>query len=193
MAKLDLRSGIERITYAILIIGTATLVGWVTAMAVHFKPDDFAAQDLSFPLKLSLQIVMSFVGVFGFSMMFNSPVKMAMTAGLIGTITNVLRLSLIEQFDIPLGVAAFIGAFCAGILASVIKSNIGYPRISLTIPSIVIMVPGMFMYKAIYYFGLYDLASGADWMTKAILIVVALPLGLVFARFCTDRDYRHCS
>ncbi len=193
LAKLDLRSGIERITYAILIIGTATLVGWVTAMTVHFNPDDFVALNISLPIKIALQIVMSFIGVFGFSMMFNSPVKMAVTAGFIGTITNVLRLSLVEFFGLPLGVSAFIGAFLAGILASVIKRNVGYPRISLTIPSIVIMVPGMFMYKAIYYFGLYDLSTGADWLTKAILIVVALPLGLVFARFCTDSYYRHCS
>lgn len=193
LAKLDLRSGLERITYAILIIGTATLVGWITAMAVQFNPDDFAAQNLILPIKVALQIIMSFIGVFGFSMMFNSPVKMAITAGLIGTITNVLRLSLIEFFALPLGVSAFIGAFLAGILASIIKRNVGYPRISLTIPSIVIMVPGMFMYKAVYYFGMYDLSTGADWLTKAILIVVALPLGLVFARFCTDKYYRHCS
>lgn len=193
LAKLDLRSGIERITYAVLIIGTSTLVGWVTAMIVQFNPEDFAAMNISMPVKIALQVIMSFIGVFGFSMMFNSPVKMAVTAGFIGTITNVLRLALIEAFALPLGVSAFIGAFLAGILASIIKRNVGYPRISLTIPSIVIMVPGMFMYKAIYYFGLYDLSTGADWLTKAILIVVALPLGLVFARFCTDRDYRHCS
>lgn len=193
IAKLDLRSGIERITYAILIIETATLVAWVTSMAVHFNPADFEPMNMNLPVKIAIQTVMSFIGVFGFSMMFNSPVKMAVTAGTIGTISNVIRLALVEVFALPLSVAAFIGAFLAGIMASIIRHNVGYPRISLTIPSIVIMVPGMFMYKAVYYFGLYDLQTGADWMIKAILIVTALPLGLVFARFCTDRDFRHCS
>ena len=43
LAKLDMRSGLERCAYAILIITTATMTGWVTAMAFKFQPADFAA------------------------------------------------------------------------------------------------------------------------------------------------------
>ncbi|MFQ7714366.1 MAG: threonine/serine exporter family protein [Agathobacter rectalis] len=43
--------------------------------------------------------------------------------------------------------AAFAGALTAGLLASFIKQNNGYPRISLTVPSIVIMVPGLYLYR----------------------------------------------
>ena len=38
-------------------------------------------------------------------------------------------------------VAAFIGAFLSGMLTSGLKKVAGYPRISLTVPSTVIMVP----------------------------------------------------
>jgi len=190
-AKLDLRSGIERISYAILIIATATLVGWAAARAVGYNPSDFDSPEMHEHLKITLQAVMSFIGVFGFSLMFNSPTKMAATAGVIGIASNMTRLMLIENFDVPLGIAAFTGAFVAGILASFIYKKIGYPRVSLAIPSIVIMVPGMLMYKAMYYLALYYISSAMIEFTKVMLIVVALPLGLVFARFCTDANFRH--
>lgn len=193
LAKLDLRSGIERITYAIIIIGTATLIGWVAATAVNFNPDDFLPQNLSYPVLTLLRIITGFVGVFGFSMMFNSTYRMAATAGVIGSFANIVRFLCIDYLLLKPGVAAFIGAFTAGMIASVLHKRQAFPRISITVPSVVIMVPGMFMYKGIYYLGLYDVVTASEWLSKALLIVVALPLGLIFARFVTDREFRHCS
>ena len=37
-----------------------------------------------------------------------------------------------------------------------LKSAAGYPRISVTVPSIVIMVPGLYFYRAIYNLGILD-------------------------------------
>ena len=42
IAKLDMRSGIERLSYAVSIIVMATLVGWMVAECVGLAPDDFA-------------------------------------------------------------------------------------------------------------------------------------------------------
>jgi uncharacterized membrane protein YjjB (DUF3815 family) len=61
----------------------------------------------------------------------------------------------------------------------------------LTVPSIVIMVPGLYMYRAMFNLGLDSLGVGASWMVKALLMVVALPLGLAAARILTDRSWRH--
>ena len=193
LAKLDIRSGLERITYALLIILTATMTGWVTALVCRFQPADFPALEIDTGMTIILRIITSFFGVYGFSLMFNSPRKMAITAGLIGMFSNTLRLELIDLANFPVGVAAFIGAFFTGCVASVVKKKIGYPRISLTVPAIVIMVPGLFMYRGIYYIGLNNIEDGALWLTKAILIVMALPMGLVAARLCTDKKFRHCT
>ncbi|MBR6996634.1 MAG: threonine/serine exporter family protein [Ruminococcus sp.] len=193
LAKLDLRSGIERVTYALLIILVATLTGWVSALIFNFHPQDFEAYQLDPLLRFAIIMVTSFCGVYGFSLMFNSTRKMAATAGLIGMIANTLRLELIDMAEIHVGLAAFIGALTAGLLASAIHHWIGYPRITLTVPSIVIMVPGMFMYKGIYYIALNDIATGGLWLTKAVLIVAALPLGLIFARIITDKNFRKSS
>ena len=89
--------------------------------------------------------------------------------------------------------AAFIGALTAGHLASFIKINNGYPRISLTVPSIVIMVPGLYLYRAIYNFGIMSLTEAVSWFSLAIMIIMALPLGLIFARILTDKTFRYCT
>ena len=138
-------------------------------------------------------MITNFCGVYGFSLMFNSTRKMAATAGMIGMCANTLRLELIDMAGVHVGLAAFIGALSAGLLASAIHHWIGYPRITLTVPSIVIMVPGMFMYKGVYYIVINDITTGAMWLTKAVLIVTALPLGLIFARILTDRNFRKSS
>ncbi len=193
LAKLDLRSGLERVTYAVLIITMATITGWITALLFHFSPSDFESQEINPILKLILRMITSFCGVYGFSFLFNSKRKMALTAGIIGMIANTLRLELIDFTNVPVSAAAFAGALSAGLLASAIKKKVGYPRITLTVPSIVIMVPGMFMYKGIYYLALNDVATGSLWLSKAILIVLALPLGLIFARILTDKNFRKSS
>ena len=64
--------------------------------------------------------------------MFNSSIPMAATTAVIGAIANTLRLELVDFTAIPPAGAAFVGALTAGILASLIKSKVGYPRISLT-------------------------------------------------------------
>ena len=68
-----------------------------------------------------------------------------------------------------------------------------FPRISLTVPSIVIMVPGLYMYRAIYYMCVFDTLNMMGWMIRAILIVAFLPVGLGVARSITDPRWRHTS
>ncbi|AUJ30414.1 threonine/serine ThrE exporter family protein [Liquorilactobacillus hordei] len=191
ISKLDMRSGLERLSYAIMITLVASLVGWLVASLVSLKPENFLDLGLSPLLLLLLRLPASFGGVFGFSIMFNSTWKMATTAGCIGAIANTLRLELVDLTVIPPSAAAFLGALVAGILASFINHYNGYPRISLTVPSIVIMVPGLYIYRAVYNIGFNSIGVGALWLTKAILIIIFLPLGLFVARVLLDKEWRH--
>ena len=191
ISKLDMRSGLERMTYAIAIITVATLVGWIVALMVNLRPENFQALPLSALMLFLLRLPASFCGVFGFSIMFNSTPKMAAIAGCIGAIANTLRLELTDLTGIPAGAAAFLGALVAGLLASIVKRKIQYPQISITVPSIVIMVPGLYMYRAMYNIGLTSISIGTLWMTKALMIVVFLPMGLIAARILTDSKWRH--
>lgn len=190
-AKLDMRSGIERLCYAVNIVIVATLCGWVMALILGLHPADFLPQNLNWWSLLLLRLVASFFGVFGFSIMFNSPIKLASIAASIGALSNTLRLELVDFASFPPAVAAFCGALLSGLLASLLKKKLGYPRISITVPSIVIMVPGLYLYKGIYYLGTMSLSQSASWISAALLITLALPFGLVTARFLTDRTFRH--
>ena len=191
ISKLDMRSGLERLAYAIMITLIATLVGWLVALIFNFRPADFLPLGLSPLVVMLLRLPASFCGVFGFSIMFNSSQKMAMVAGCIGAVANTLRLELVDLTSMPPAAAAFFGALVAGLIASIVNRYNGYPRISLTVPSIVIMVPGLYIYRAIYNIGTNQIAVGALWLTKASLIIMFLPLGLFVARALMDKEWRH--
>ena len=191
MSKLDMRSGLERMAYAILIILIATMVGWGVAMLLRLKPGMIPPIKLNVLELTGFRLIASFCGVFGFSIMFNSKLSMASIAAIIGSIANTSRLSLVDFGNMPPALAAFIGALIAGLLASIVRNKVGYPRISLTVPSIVIMVPGLYMYRAVYNFGINNINLGAYWIVAALMIVAALPMGLVAARILTDKKWRH--
>ncbi len=53
------------------------------------------------------------------------------------------------------------------------------------------MVPGLYMYRAVFNFGITNINIGAYWIVEALMIVVALPLGLLAARILTDKKWRH--
>lgn len=193
LAKLDMRSGMERFAYAILVILVATMAAWIMALILHLQPVDFPKICLTSEEQVIFRLLASFCGVFGFSIMFNSPPGLAAVAAGIGAVANTLRLEFVDLTGMPPAVAAFIGALTAGILASLIKNRAGYPRISVTVPSIVIMVPGLYLYRGFYNLGMMSLSVSASWFASAMLIVMALPLGLIFARILTERSFRYCT
>ena len=193
LAKLDMRSGMERLTYALIIVLVATMSAWIMAMLLHLQPVDFIKIHMPVAMWILTRLIASFFGVFGFSIMFNSPVRLACSAAVLGAVANTLRLELVDLAALPPAVTAFIGALTAGLLASLLKNKVGYPRISVTVPSIVIMVPGLYLYRGFYNLGIMSLSVSASWFAAALLIIAALPLGLIFARILTDKTFRYCT
>ena len=193
LAKLDMRSGMERLTYALIIVLVAAMSAWIMAMLLHLQPVDFIKIRMSAAMWILTRLVASFFGVFGFSIMFNSPVRIACSTAVLGAIANTLRLELVDLVALPPAVAAFIGALTAGLLASLLKNKVGYPRISVTVPSIVVMVPGLYLYRGFYNLGIMSLSVSASWFAAALLIIASLPLGLIFARILTDKAFRYCT
>ncbi|WEV53812.1 threonine/serine exporter family protein [Bifidobacterium sp. ESL0798] len=199
IAKMDLPSGIQRLVYTLALILMATLAGWMVASIVHLSPQGFEPLGLNPWVNAGLRAICAFGGVWGFSVLFNSPQRMCFTAAIIGAITDTLRLTIVD-FGMPPEAAAFLGAMLAGLLASVWRSSVrhgflppylGYPRICLTVPSIVIMVPGLYMYRAMFYLGQFDTANALDWAFRAFMVILCLPIGLAMARVITDKSWRY--
>jgi uncharacterized membrane protein YjjP (DUF1212 family) len=199
IAKIDFPSGIQRVAYTLSIILMATLAGWMVATIVHLNPQGFEPLGLSLWSDDLLRLAAAFAGVWGFSVLFNSPQRMCFTAASIGAITDTLRLT-ITDFGVPPEAAAFIGALLSGLLASAWRSSVrrgllpphlGYPRICLTVPSIVIMVPGLYMYQAMFHLGQFDTQSALNWGFRAFMVILCLPVGLAMARVLTDKSWRY--
>ena len=199
MAKIDFPSGIQRVAYVLCIVLIATLAGWMVASIVHLNPQGFEPLGLNPVIECLLRMVFAFIGVWGFSVMFNSPQRMCLVAAVIGMITDTLRLEIVDM-GVPAEAGAFIGALLAGLLASAWRSSVrrgllpphlGYPRICMTVPSIVIMVPGMYMYRAMFYLGAFDTLHALDWAFRAFMVIICLPIGLVMARVLTDKSWRY--
>ncbi|BDR52136.1 membrane protein [Bombiscardovia nodaiensis] len=200
IAKMDFPSGVQRLTYAMSIILVATFGGWVVARLVQLSPQGFEALNLSLWATGGLRALAAFCGVWGFSVLFNSPQRMALVAAVIGAITDTLRLEMQDLAGMPPEMAAFLGAFLAGLLATAWRSSVrhgwlppdvGFPRICLTVPSIVIMVPGLYMYRAMFYLGQFNTLSALDWAFRAFMVIICLPIGLATARVITDRSWRY--
>ncbi|WP_236028076.1 threonine/serine ThrE exporter family protein [Bifidobacterium pongonis] len=199
MAKIDFPSGVQRITYVLCIILMATLAGWMVASIVHLNPQGFEPLGLNPVVNCLLRMLFAFIGVWGFSVMFNSPQRMCLVAATIGLITDTLRLEIVDA-GVPAEAGAFIGALLAGLLASAWRSavrrgwlapHLGYPRICLTVPSIVIMVPGLYMYQAMFHLGQFDTLNALDWAFRAFMVILCLPIGLAMARVITDKSWRY--
>ena len=199
IAKIDFPSGIQRLCYTMAIILMGTLAGWMVASLVQLNPQGFTPLGLNPWLNAVLRMITAFAGVWGFSVLFNSPQRMCFVAGIIGAITDTLRLTMAD-FGIAAEIAAFTGALLAGLLASAWRSVVhrgwapqylGYPRIGLTVPSIVIMVPGLYMYRAMFYLGQFNTLPALDWTFRAFMVIICLPLGLAVARVITDKSWRY--
>lgn len=199
IAKIDFPSGIQRLCYTMAIILMGTLAGWMVASLVQLNPQGFTPLGLNPWLNTVLRMITAFAGVWGFSVLFNSPQRMCFVAGIIGAITDTLRLTMAD-FGIAAEIAAFTGALLAGLLASAWRSVVhrgwapqylGYPRIGLTVPSIVIMVPGLYMYRAMFYLGQFNTLPALDWTFRAFMVIICLPLGLAVARVITDKSWRY--
>ena len=187
LAKLDFSAGVARLTYALMILTSAALAVWGVSIAVGLSPDPEAGPALAPEVQLALRTVASFVGVLGFALMFNSPWRMALGAAVIGMVANTGRLYLVGEVA-PQAAAAG-AALLVGLLSAVIAPRLGVPRITVSVPAVVIMVPGVSAYRSVFYLSNGDTTEALAYGVQAGLVVVALSVGLAVARMLTDREW----
>ncbi|WP_313661619.1 threonine/serine exporter family protein [Cellulosimicrobium cellulans] len=188
LAKLDFSAGVARVTYALMILASAALAVWGVSAAAGLTPDPVPPPGLAEPLFFGLRSVASFLGVLGFALMFNSPWAMALGAASIGMVANVGRLLLVDADVVPQAAAAA-AALLVGLLAATVAPALRVPRITVSVPAVVIMVPGVTAYRAVYEFNTGATAQALAYAVEAGLVIVALAIGLAVARMLTDREW----
>ena len=94
------------------------------ALILGLQPVDFLKLDLTQAEWIVFRLLASFCGVFGFSIMFNSPTRLAAVAAGIGAIANTLRLELVDLTALPPAAAVILVAismlltFISGLIPS---------------------------------------------------------------------------
>ena len=53
------------------------------------------------------------------------------------------------------------------------------------------MVPGLYMYQAMFHLGQFDTLNALDWAFRAFMVILCLPIGLAMARVITDKSWRY--
>ncbi|HEY0189254.1 MAG TPA: threonine/serine exporter family protein [Cellulomonas sp.] len=188
LAKLDFSAGVARLTYALVILTSAALAVWGVSIAVGLSPDPAAAPSFAPWLLLTLRMLASFLGVLGFALMFNSPWRMALAAAVVGMIANTVRLALVDTGLVAQAAAAG-AALLVGLMAAAVAPRLDIPRITVSVPAVVIMVPGVAAYRAVFYLSNGDTTTALAYGVQAALVVVALTVGLGVARMLTDREW----
>ncbi len=187
LSRFDLFSGLSRLCYATTVICTATMAATAVSLITGLQPlpPDPATPNLLWYLEATGATI---VGIAGFAILFNSSRRMAITATTIGTVANMVRLVCAEAGLQP-QFAAFIGALVVGLLGALLAKRISIPRITITVPASVVMIPGTAIYRTVYYLNSGDIDSGVGTAASASLSILAIGAGLVVARMLTDPDW----
>jgi len=188
LAKLDFSAGVARLTYALMILTSAALSLWAVSVVVGLSPDPLGPMDLAPVALIGLRLAASFLGVLGFALLFNSPWPMAVAAATVGMVANTIRLELVDA-GVVVQAAAFGAALLVGLLSSVVAPRLDVPRITISVPAVVIMVPGAAAYRAVFHLSDGDTVQALAFAVQAGLVVVALSIGLAVARMLTDRTW----
>ena len=85
--------------------------------------------------------------------------------------------------------ATFVGALVVGLLASLVRPRLRKPRMALTVPGIIIMVPELCL-QSVVLFSQGSAQGGLQAAVQAGFVVGGMALGLATARFISERKWR---
>lgn len=185
LARFDFTSGMSRLLFAGSVTFSAALGAWLIAWLFHLVPSETPPLGLPLSVMVVLWAITSFVGVFGFAVTFNTPPGIAVAAAAIGAVANVGRLLALDLGGNALLCAA-VATLVTGLLAGRASQLLLAPRIILSVPAVLIMVPGASTYRALVAMINADPLNALINGTASIAVVIALATGLTVARMLTD-------
>ncbi|MCF8532778.1 MAG: threonine/serine exporter family protein [Reyranella sp.] len=182
-------AALSRLFYATMILLAAAIglsaVAAIAGLAATVAP----AMPLGVePLTLALRALASLLAGFGFAALYNSSTRVVLAVGVLSLLGNELRLAL-HDLGMPLPPATFLGALLVGLLASLVEARLHEPRIAVTVPSIIIMTPGLFAFQTIVMLNQGQVLTALQAGANFCFVVGAMAMGLAAARFMTERRW----
>ncbi|MDR0945924.1 MAG: threonine/serine exporter family protein [Bifidobacteriaceae bacterium] len=188
LVKTDMTAGLSRLAHAFMILAAAAGALLVVTWVIDVTPDPLPPHALPVLLGWVLAAVASGVGVAGWAVMFNTPIRGALCAGAVGIVANLVKLGLVRA-GAPVWAASAAGALALGLLAYVIAWRTTLAEVTLAVPAAIILVPGAYAFRALVF-----LSSGAQAQVfqnafQAVLTIAGMAIGLSLARIATDRSW----
>src|SRR5439155_237909 len=181
-------AGITRLAYGTMLLLAAAFGLTIVAAIAGLSATPASPLPLGEPLTLLLRAIASFCGGCGFAILYNSSSRTVLAVGALALVGNELRLAL-NDAGITLAPATVLGAFAVGLLASLARPRLHEPRIALTVPGIIIMVPGTYAFQTVVLFDQGDTLAAMQAAVLGGFVVGAMALGLAAARFVSDRGW----
>ncbi|MEA5116381.1 MAG: threonine/serine exporter family protein [Propionicimonas sp.] len=188
LTRIDLEAGVPRLVYAAMVLLAITLGVWIVASVAGLSADPVPAIDGHPAAVLAAQLAASFFAVFGWAAMFNSPRWTAVASGLIALVCNLPRLLLLDQGVRP-HVATFAATFLIGLGCAAVARIFGMTKIIMTVPAILVTIPGGSALRTLLYFDQADVTSALESGVSTVLVVIAMIAGLAGARMLTDPEW----
>jgi len=183
-------AGIARLFYGVLLTLAAAFGVSIVAALANLAPAPAAAAGQGIePMILLWRAVACFAGGCGYGILYNSPLRTVLVIGVLSMLGNELRLAL-HDLGMGLPPATFFGALAVGLLASLVREPLHVPRIALTVPSIIMMTPGLYAFQTIVFLNQGKMLDALGAGAVCCFAVGAMAMGLVAARFVTERRWR---
>ena len=185
----DFQGGVGRLVYVGMLVASAGVAVWAISAIFGWSVTPEYGVSLTPWLHYVLRFLTSFVAAFGFAMLFNSPQRVCAVAALIGAVINTGRIALNVQLGVPAPAAVGLAALAAGLFAVFAARRTRFSRVTLSVPAVVIMIPGVPLYRALTYLNNQQIDDALGALFTVIFTIVAIGMGLALSRMLTDKNW----
>lgn len=183
-------AGIARLFYAVLLTLAAAVGLSIVAALAGLAPAPAGPAGLGIePMALLWRAVACLAGGLGYGILFNNPLRTVPAVAILTMVGNEIRLAL-HDLGFGLPSATFFGALAVGLGASLVREPLHVPRIAVTVPSIIMMVPGLYAFQTIVFLNQGKAMEAVGAATVCCFAVGAMAMGLIAARFLTEQRWR---
>ena len=179
---------VARLTYATMLLLMAALGLSVVIAGSGFALEASPPLALAGPLLFALRGLASFAGAGGFAILYNSSSRTVVQVGLLAVVGNSIRLAL-HDAGLALPPATFVGALAVGLLASLANRWLNEPRITLTVPGVIMMVPGLYAIETLVLCNHGEILAALQAAVLVVFVVGAMAMGLAVARFLSQPEW----
>jgi len=188
MLQNQINASLSRLAYGVGVLMAAAFGLSLVAAVAGLTTEPPPPLETSEAVTLLLRGIASFAGGCGFAILYNSSWRTVLAVGFLAIVGNELRLAL-HDAGMGLAPATLFGAMTVGLLGSLIRPRLHEPRMALTVPGIIIMIPGTYAFQTIVMFNQGDIQGALHAAVLNGFVVGAMAVGLAASRFIAERQW----